>query len=77
MEICPCKMIRNLSKRLSVSEIFGSLGLSSEMNYGVYDGAWKGSGPVVESIDPSTNTVLSKVRTVNGLLILGNFDRIK
>lgn len=57
-------MIRNLTKRLSISEIFGSLGLSHELNHGVYDGAWKGSGAIVESVDPSTNQVLSKVRTV-------------
>lgn len=38
------------------------LGLGAE-NDGVFDGKWGGSGPVVESICPSNNKVIAKVRT--------------
>lgn len=31
-------------------------------NAGVYDGSWKGSGPVVKSIDPATGNVIAEVK---------------
>ncbi|KAF2881273.1 hypothetical protein ILUMI_24892 [Ignelater luminosus] len=36
------------------------LGLKT-INYGVYDGSWKGSGPVVQSICPSNGRVIAEV----------------
>lgn len=32
-------------------------------NLGVYDGSWKGSGPIVQSIDPATGKVIAEVKT--------------
>lgn len=46
-----------------VSEIFPKLGLR-ERNPGVFDGEWReGHGPLVPSIDPSTNEVIAHVQT--------------
>lgn len=46
-----------------VQEIFGKLGLK-EQNCGVFNGTWGGKGPIVESIDPSTNVPIAKIQTV-------------
>lgn len=46
-----------------ISEVFSKLQLS-ETNSGVFSGKWGGKGPVAESIDPSTNLVIGRVRTV-------------
>ena len=32
---------------------------------GVYDGSWKGSGDVLESVCPTTGEVIAKVRSVS------------
>ncbi|RKP01521.1 hypothetical protein CXG81DRAFT_18691 [Caulochytrium protostelioides] len=48
------------------------LGLDGDVLPGVYDGAWKGSGAVVESINPSTNEVIGAVRTGTP----GELDRV-
>lgn len=37
------------------------LGLTEE-NHGVFNGKWEGSGEVVESVNPSTNEVIARVR---------------
>lgn len=34
-----------------------------EVNKGVYDGSWYGSGPIVESVNPATGEVLGRVQT--------------
>lgn len=34
---------------------------------GVYDGAWKGSGELLESVCPTTGEVLARVKTVRPL----------
>lgn len=46
-----------------VQEIFGKLGLK-EQNSGVFNGTWGGKGPIVESVDPSTNVTIAKIQTV-------------
>ena len=45
-----------------VNEIFGKLGLE-QMNNGVYNGRWGGNGPLVQSIDPSTNELIAQTKT--------------
>jgi hypothetical protein len=32
---------------------------------GVFNGAWCGSGPVIESIDPSTRTLIARIKTAS------------
>lgn len=46
-----------------VQEIFGKLGLK-EHNHGVFNGVWGGKGPIVESVDPSTNVPIARIQTV-------------
>ena len=38
------------------------LGLTEECN-GVFDGEWRGNGPLLESLCPANNEVIAKVRT--------------
>ena len=37
---------------------------------GVYDGSWKGSGDVLESVCPTTGEVIAKVRSVSTRILL-------
>ncbi|KAJ1967465.1 Alpha-aminoadipic semialdehyde dehydrogenase [Dispira parvispora] len=57
--------IRAASGKVAVdaNQILAQLDLVRDNNLGVYDGHWFGSGPVVESVDPSTNEVIATVRT--------------
>ena len=47
---------------------------------GVYDGSWKGSGDVLESVCPTTGEVIAKVRSVSKdcfvFLTCGAFSRL-
>lgn len=57
------------SRRLSsrASAILSSLDLLDTRNEipGVFDGEWKGSGDVLESVCPSTREILARVRAVS------------
>ncbi|KAF5355393.1 hypothetical protein D9757_012547 [Collybiopsis confluens] len=59
---------RTLSRLLSTraSEILSALNLSTtnEIN-GVYDGEWKGSGEIQESVCPTTGEILARVKTAS------------
>lgn len=44
------------------AELLSSLGLG-ETNAGVFDGEWKGSGPKIYSLNPSTGRVIAEVTT--------------
>ncbi|KAJ1912771.1 Alpha-aminoadipic semialdehyde dehydrogenase [Tieghemiomyces parasiticus] len=48
---------------VDAGRILRELGLRRDGNPGVYDGEWYGSGPTIESIDPSTHEVIGTVRT--------------
>lgn len=47
--------------------VFEALGLDKTNNKGVFDGEWKGSGPVVPSYNPVNNEVIAEVITVSFL----------
>ncbi|KAJ1918771.1 hypothetical protein H4219_002390 [Mycoemilia scoparia] len=49
------------SSQASVEDTLKQLGLESH-NLGVYDGKWKGSGEVVESVSPATNETIATVQ---------------
>ena len=58
----------HLNRRLLSSRASGILSAldiptNREIN-GVYDGQWKGSGEVIESVCPSTGETLARIRTV-------------
>lgn len=57
-------LTRALSTR--ASHVLQSLGLptSGEL-YGVYDGQWKGSGDITQTICPTTGELLASVRTAS------------
>lgn len=46
-------------------DIFDKLGIEKTNNKGVFDGEWKGSGPVMPSINPVNNQVIAEVVSVN------------
>ncbi|KAJ1991456.1 Alpha-aminoadipic semialdehyde dehydrogenase [Dimargaris cristalligena] len=48
---------------VDVSKILQQLGLERDQNPGVFHGQWFGSGPTIESVDPSTHEVIASVRT--------------
>jgi aldehyde dehydrogenase family 7 protein A1 len=49
-----------------VSQVLTPLGISlKDVNKGVYDGSWYGSGPVVTSVDPAANEPLASVQTAS------------
>ena len=55
---------RNLSCR--ASKILSSLDISSSKEIpGVYDGEWKGSGDIFESVCPTTGEILARVQSVS------------
>lgn len=45
-------------------DIFDKLGIDKTNNKGVFDGEWKGSGPVMPSINPVNNQVIAEVVSV-------------
>lgn len=50
----------------SYQSVLETLGLSTTApNLGVYNGKWGGSGPIIESINPTTHQVLGKIQTVH------------
>lgn len=56
---------RHLSSRAST--ILSALDiLSSKEQPGVYDGEWKGTGEIFESICPTTGEVLARIHSVSG-----------
>lgn len=58
----------NGSRALSTraSGVLSALGLPTDKPIqGVYDGKWGGSGPVVESLCPTTGEVIARVQTVS------------
>ena len=60
---------RHLSTRAAT--ILNALDLPTNAEIpGVYDGAWGGSGDVLESRCPTTGEVLGRVKTVRGYLQL-------
>lgn len=49
----------------AIQEILNKLDLQSTSTIpGVFNGKWGGNGPVIESVDPSTNKVISRIQTV-------------
>ena len=52
----------------AISEVLHSLKIGP-VNAGVFDGHWKGDGPVVDSLDPATNEAIAKIRTVKRSII--------
>lgn len=55
---------RSLSSRASA--ILSSLDISTSKELpGVYDGQWKGSGDVFESVCPTTGEILARVQSVS------------
>ena len=56
--------MRALSTR--ASEVLSRLSINSTTELsGVYDGQWRGSGDVQESVCPTTGEVLARVRTAS------------
>lgn len=49
------------SKTYSIEHLFKQLNLEKE-NLGVFDGQWFANGEIIESVDPSNNQVLARVR---------------
>ena len=59
---------RSLSSRAST--VLGALDIPADGELqGVYDGAWSGSGEVLESVCPSTGEVLARVKSVSVLYV--------
>lgn len=56
--------IRCLSTFEKHRSVFESLGLDKTNNKGVFDGEWKGSGPIVPSYNPVNNEIMAEVITV-------------
>jgi len=55
----------------SYQSVLESLGLSATTpNAGVYNGKWGGSGPIIESINPTTHQVLGKIQSVRLILLI-------
>lgn len=52
------------------------LGLTEE-SCGVFDGSWKGSGPLLESICPANGQIIAKVRTGNDNNCYQNIDQLQ
>lgn len=50
----------------AINEVLNSVKIGP-VNVGVFDGNWKGDGPIVESLDPATNETIAKIRTVFGV----------
>lgn len=49
----------------AINEILTKLDLASSATIpGVFNGKWGGSGPVIESVDPATNKVISRIQSV-------------
>lgn len=51
----------------AIKEVFTSLDLPADSAApipGVFNGKWGGNGPIIESIDPSTNKLISKIQSV-------------
>jgi aldehyde dehydrogenase family 7 protein A1 len=50
----------------TINEILSGLGLPADKTIipGVFNGKWGGNGPVIESVDPSTNKTISKIQSV-------------
>ena len=53
----------------AIKEIFTKLDLptldsSSAPIPGVFNGKWGGNGPVIESVDPATNKIISRIQSV-------------
>ncbi len=61
--------VRCLSTFDKHRSVFEALGLDKTGNLGVYDGEWKGSGPIVPSYNPVNNEVIAEVITVSYYLI--------
>lgn len=60
----------------AIKEIFGALSLPEGETVipGVFNGKWGGNGPIIESIDPSTNKTISKIQSVNPeVIVIFNF----
>jgi hypothetical protein len=55
--------IRLLSTYEKHKDTLEALGISKQ-NKGVFDGEWKGSGPVMQSVNPVNNEVIAEVTTV-------------
>lgn len=61
------KPVNSAATNAAIKEIFTSLNLpldSSTPIPGVFNGKWGGNGPIIESIDPSTNKLISKIQSV-------------
>lgn len=56
--------LRLLSTFDKHKSVFDTLGLSKTNNKGVFDGEWKGSGPIVPSYNPVNNQIIAEVITV-------------
>ncbi|KAG1138885.1 hypothetical protein G6F37_008835 [Rhizopus arrhizus] len=54
---------RSLSTFDKHKDVFEALGLNKSNNPGVFDGEWKGSGPIVPSYNPVNNEVIAEVIT--------------
>ncbi|KAF7725490.1 Aldehyde dehydrogenase 7 member B4 [Apophysomyces ossiformis] len=52
---------RSLSTFEKHREVFEQLGIQKTNNKGVFDGEWKGSGPILTSVNPVNNEVIAEV----------------
>jgi hypothetical protein len=65
-KIIPATSIRLLSTYEKHKDTLESLGIRKQ-NKGVFDGEWKGSGSVMQSVNPVNNEVIAEVTTVRYL----------
>lgn len=73
----PLSNARFLSTFDKHRSVFESLGLDKTNNKGVFDGEWKGSGPVVPSYNPVNNEVIAEVITVSLFSPTVNFPQLE
>lgn len=61
------KLVDKTSFKRVVSEIFSAFGFPTDGRpiAGVFNGTWKGSGPVIESREPITNSVIAHIQSAN------------
>ena len=48
-------------------DTFERFGIAKSGNKGVFDGEWKGSGPVIKSVNPVNNEVIAEVISVSSV----------
>ncbi|KAF7730832.1 Aldehyde dehydrogenase 7 member B4 [Apophysomyces ossiformis] len=68
---------RTLSTFEKHQEMFEILGITKTQNKGVFDGTWKGSGPVIPSLNPVNNEVIAEVISGSPEDLSTALDRVK